>query len=52
MSLISFNDVLDEVIVPFGVRYFSVDPEKGFFLNGEPYRLYGVSRHQDRQDEG
>ena len=44
--------VLDEVSQRFGVRTFSVDPEKGFFLNGKPYPLHGVSRHQDRLDMG
>ena len=29
------------------MRTFSVDPKKGFFLNGRPYPLHGVSRHQD-----
>ncbi len=36
----------------FGLRYFSVDPDKGFFLNGKHLALHGVSRHQDRQDKG
>lgn len=44
--------VLDTVTERFGVRSFSVDPEKGFFLNGKPYPLHGVSRHQDRLDMG
>ncbi|ULT54866.1 glycoside hydrolase family 2 protein [Neobacillus drentensis] len=52
VSIQSFNDTIDELSIPFGVRYFSVDPEKGFFLNGEPLRLNGVSRHQDRKDMG
>ena len=30
-----------------GFRYFSVDREKGFCLNGKPYPLRGVSMHQD-----
>lgn len=42
----------DEVAVRFGVRQFSVDAELGFFLNGKPYPLRGVSRHQDRQGKG
>ncbi len=42
----------DEVSVKFGVRTFSVDPEKGFILNGEEYPLRGVSRHQDRENMG
>ncbi|MGM0901867.1 MAG: glycoside hydrolase family 2 protein [Bacillota bacterium] len=52
VSLTSFNDTIDEVLIPFGVRYFKVDPEKGFFLNGEHLPLNGVSRHQDRKDMG
>ena len=32
----------------FGCRSYSIDPQKGFFLNGESYPLRGVSRHQDR----
>lgn len=47
------DDVLvDERIVPTGLRYYSVDPEKGFMLNGVPTKLRGVSRHQDRADRG
>lgn len=40
--------VIDSVSTRFGCRTFSVDPEKGFFLNGREYPLRGVSRHQDR----
>ena len=39
--------VVDEVVVNCGFRTFSVDPDKGFFLNGKSYPLRGVSRHQD-----
>jgi beta-galactosidase len=52
VSLQSFNDTIDELSIPFGVRYFKVDAEKGFFLNGEHLALKGVSRHQDRKDMG
>jgi beta-galactosidase len=52
VSIQSFNDTFDELSIPFGVRYFHVDPEKGFFLNGEHLPLNGVSRHQDRKDMG
>jgi beta-galactosidase len=52
VSIQSFNDTIDELSIPFGVRYFHVDPEKGFFLNGEHLPLNGVSRHQDRKDMG
>ncbi|GFZ33126.1 beta-galactosidase [Clostridium zeae] len=52
VSMTSYNDRVDEVSIPFGVRYFKVDAEKGFFLNGEHLALKGVSRHQDRKDMG
>ena len=44
--------VLDEVGCRFGIRSFSIDPDKGFFLNGRSYPLHGVSRHQDRPGIG
>ena len=50
--LVRGSEVLDEVRARFGVRSFHVDPDKGFFLNGRPYPLHGVSRHQDRPDIG
>jgi beta-galactosidase len=52
VSLVSFNDAVDELTIPFGVRYFEVDAEKGFMLNGKHLPLHGVSRHQDRKDMG
>lgn len=39
--------IIDEVTTKVGLRFFSFDAEKGFFLNGESYKLLGVSRHQD-----
>lgn len=52
VSLQRHNDTLDEVLIPFGVRYFHVDPKQGLFLNGKNVRLNGVARHQDRKDMG
>ncbi len=43
---------LDQVSLPFGCRTIAVDPERGFLLNGKPYPLRGVSRHQDRWGRG
>ena len=40
--------ILDNVSTRFGCRFFEIDPERGFILNGEEYPLRGVSRHQDR----
>lgn len=41
------GEIIDMTACKCGVRTFSVDPDKGFFLNGKPYALRGVSRHQD-----
>jgi len=38
---------VDKVSTTFGARYYHVDPQKGFFLNGRSYPLRGVCRHQD-----
>lgn len=46
------GEVADEVSDKFGFRFFSVDPDKGFFLNGKSYPLRGVCRHQDRKGMG
>ena len=42
----------DEVSTRFGCRKFDFDPQEGFFLNGRPYPLRGVSRHQDLKGRG
>ena len=44
--------VLDRVEQPLGIRTIAFDAEKGFFLNGKPLDLRGVSRHQDRFAKG
>lgn len=41
------GELADEIETSCGVRYFHFDPDRGFFLNGKPYNLHGVSRHQD-----
>ena len=47
-ELVAGEEVLDDVSARFGCRFYEIDPEKGFILNGVPYPLRGVSRHQDR----
>lgn len=42
----------DQVRQPLGLRYFHVDADKGFFLNGEHLQLKGICRHQDRAEVG
>ncbi len=51
-ELIRENAVVDEISARFGCRSFVFDPENGFILNGKPYPLRGVSRHQDRPGVG
>ncbi|MBQ8798481.1 MAG: glycoside hydrolase family 2 protein [Lachnospiraceae bacterium] len=51
-TLLEGEKELDARTVRFGCRSFSIDPERGFILNGEEYPLRGVSRHQDRKDIG
>ena len=48
VQLVKGDEILDNISTRFGCRYFEVDPERGFILNGEEYPLRGVSRHQDR----
>ena len=50
--IIRNDNKLDNVECKFGCRYFEIDPENGFILNGEEYPLRGVSRHQDRYGFG
>lgn len=43
---------LDRSTHKTGFRWFSFDGEKGFSLNGKPYKLRGVNRHQDQAPVG
>ena len=52
IDLIENGSIIDSKTEPLGLRYFRVDPNEGFFLNGKHLPLHGVSRHQDRQDKG
>ena len=52
VELLDGETVLDEISTRFGCRTFKIDPNEGFFLNGEKYPLHGVSRHQDRLGAG
>ncbi|WP_159951710.1 glycoside hydrolase family 2 TIM barrel-domain containing protein [Polaribacter septentrionalilitoris] len=41
------GNVYDRVENPLGLRWFSFDAKKGFFINGKPTKLIGTNRHQD-----
>jgi len=50
---VSAGDRISDRVTQFlGVRFFRVEPNEGFFLNGVHYQLRGVNRHQDRLDMG
>lgn len=51
-QLIRDGIALDERTLRFGCRTYEIDPDQGFILNGEPYPLRGVCRHQDRPNIG
>lgn len=42
----------DRVEQPLGLRRYELIAGRGFYLNGERYPLYGVTRHQDWQGYG
>ena len=46
-GIVENDQKIDEVVQPLGIRSFHIVDGKGFYLNGKPYRLYGVCRHQD-----
>ncbi len=41
------EDVLDQTVTRFGIRTISFDRERGFELNGQPFRFQGVCLHHD-----
>lgn len=43
---------VDNLTNPLGLRWFSFDAEKGFFLNGNYLKLKGTNRHQDYKGKG
>ena len=52
VTLWNKDNQLDCLVQPLGLRYYHIDPDKGFFLNGEHLTLQGVCRHQDRPEIG
>jgi len=52
VRLFSDGQVVESLSQDLGLRFYRIDPKQGFFLNGEPYMLRGVCRHQDRAGKG
>ena len=52
VTLLADGKETDKVVQPLGLRFYRVDAEEGFFLNGEHLKLQGVCCHQDRAEIG
>ena len=52
VTLFRNGQMVDRVTQPLGLRFYQIDPDKGFFLNGKHLPLQGVCRHQDRSEVG
>lgn len=52
VQLIRGDKVIDEVGQPLGLRYYKVDADSGFILNGRYLDLHGFGRHEDVEGRG
>lgn len=52
VALLKNGKLIDKVNEQLGLRYFRVDPDKGFFLNGKYLDLYGPGYHEDVSGKG
>ena len=52
VELLRDGQVIDCIEEQTGLRYFSLDAEKGFFLNGQHLDLHGVCRHEEGYQTG
>ena len=52
VTLFRNGQMVDRVTQPLGLRFYRIDPDKGFFLKGKHLPLQGVCRHQDRSEVG
>ncbi len=51
-SLTAGGRTVDRVETAFGIRTVAFDPDRGFLLNGRPYRIQGTCNHQDHAGVG
>ncbi len=52
VTLIHNGKTADRVTQSIGLRYYHVDADSGFYLNGKRYNLHGVCRHQEWEGLG
>lgn len=46
------KSIVDQSNHHTGFRWFHFESNKGFYLNGKPYKLRGICRHQDQKPIG
>ena len=51
-TLLKNGEPVDRVSVTTGFRSIAAEYGRGFLLNGKPYRVYGVCRHEDVEGRG
>ena len=44
--------LVDSSVQPLGIRFFNVDANTGFHLNGKSYPLRGICFHEEQKDKG
>ena len=47
-DVLTNGETVDSYDTEFGFRWFTFDPEEGFFLNGEYMKLHGMCMHHDQ----
>ena len=47
VRLKSGKQILDDEIIPFGIREFHFDADTGFWLNGQNFKVFGACLHHD-----
>jgi beta-galactosidase len=52
VRVIRGGQTVDQVTQPLGLRTVQITEADGFLLNGQPYPIHGVDRHQDLKDHG
>ncbi len=52
VSLLEGSETTDSVSQPLGLRTVEISEQNGFLLNGQPYPIHGVNRHQDWGEQG
>jgi len=52
ISIQAGDQIFDSIQQPLGLRTVEITEDKGFLLNGQPYPIHGVDKHQDWGDHG